>query len=801
MPPAADEALLSRGQLAQPFAVSQIAPGWVLTNPLAWVIWALDFGVWLATVVLPLRTALWWVKRSGYDSSISARPSASDPDSVSCRRRKASLWEAGLVAGLTEDAQPASGLPKLNTFWAIWVRSVTNYGPRNCLGTREYLGVHKSDQGARKVFGTTSWRTYSEVSSRALNFGKGLRALGLEPLPAKMTLEKAVQDGSHSILIFEETCADWITSMLGAFSQSVAVATSYATLGIDAVVESANECAVSAIFCNYSDVAKVVKVMSRIPSLKTIIYTHNNVEPEKRGSPPEAGDTGALKVVSVDEVVTLGAGQSGLAPSPPAPETVAVVMYTSGSTGKPKGVVITHGNIAASVSALMDVGVIHPGEETYLAYLPAAHILELVAEFTCLSSGCAIGYACPKTITSKGACRKMPNGEISFKPSLEYAPGAIQEFRPTIMAGVPLIWDTMKKAVEEQLSHMSGPKQFLFQAAYSAQWAALKTGRTCPLINALIFKKIAAMAGGRLRVALSGGGAISSETQSFIRTAMGCELLQGYALTETCCAGAVQMPGDTDDCIIGPPFSSVEIKLRSVTGAEEPLDRQGKRYLATDTDHCGRPCQGRGEICIRGPSVSLGYFKKPEQTREVFQEDGWFRSGDVGMWDTKGRLIIVDRIKNLVKLRGGEYIALENMEKEYQTSTLVNGMNGGVMCYGDGDMTRPVALVQVNLPELLNWAKAKGVTHSSPEELCKNKEAEAFVLKSLQDAACSRLGANEKIVGVKLIPGTGPQEEPTPTSPWTPDNGLQTASKKLNRKPIMTTLKEQMDTLKKETSR
>merc|ERR1712216_271443 len=119
-----------------------------------------------------------------------------------------------------------------------------------------------------------------------------------------------------------------------------------------------------------------------------------------------------------------------------------------------------------------------------------------------------------------------------------------------------------------------------------------------------------------------------------------------------------------------------------------------------------------------------------EKTAEVFGEDGWFRSGDIGIWDTRGRLIIVDRLKNLVKLMGGEYIALENMEKEYMTSPFVNGMNGGVMCFGDGTMKKPVALIQVMLPELTKWAKGAGVDSDDPEALCANPAAEAAVLKS-----------------------------------------------------------------------
>ena len=99
--------------------------------------------------------------------------------------------------------------------------------------------------------------------------------------------------------------------------------------------------------------------------------------------------------------------------------------------------------------------------------------------------------------------------------------------------------------------------------------------------------------------------------------------------------------------------------------------------------------------------MTAGYFKQPDKTAEVFTEDGWFRSGDVGVWRPDGQLQIVDRLKNLIKLKGGEYIAIESMEKEYSTSSYVSGVNGGLMCFGDRDMDRPVAFVVADVEEVL----------------------------------------------------------------------------------------------------
>jgi len=128
------------------------------------------------------------------------------------------------------------------------------------------------------------------------------------------------------------------------------------------------------------------------------------------------------------------------------------------------------------------------------------------------------------------------------------------------------------------------------------------------------------------------------------------------------------------------------------------LDRNKNPYLNTDRIHRGEPCLGRGEVWIRGPAVCSGYYVQEKKTREDFDENGWFHTGDIAIWNAAGQLKIVDRLKNLVKLKGGEYVAIESMEATYAQSVFVNGVNGGLMCYADGDMDRPVALVQVSPP-------------------------------------------------------------------------------------------------------
>ena len=213
-------------------------------------------------------------------------------------------------------------------------------------------------------------------------------------------------------------------------------------------------------------------------------------------------------------------------------------------------------------------------------------------------------------------------------------------------------------------------------------------------------------------------------------------MLQGYALTETCCAGTVQMLRDILFGVVGPPVGSMEIQVRSginAKGESEVSDRKGRPSLNTDTNHHGAPGRGRGKVLSRSPSVSVGYFKHKEKTDEVFGKGSWFLSGDVGFIIPGGCVQIGDRVKNSVKPMGGEYIAIEAREKEHATCPYVNPVSGGVTCHGDGEMDRPDSLAQVNAGELEKWAKAAGVAFTSADDLCRSPAAEKAVLELLCD--------------------------------------------------------------------
>jgi len=657
--------------------------------------------------------------------------------------------------------------PGIETCWDMVKMAHAKYADDNALGTRTVVKMEKPGtvhpKFPTKVFGPTVWKTYREVGEMAVNFGRGLKALGMTSLNMKPTDSFDEQKGNFSMLLYENSCAEWFMAMQGAFSQSIVVTTAYATLGVDAVVGAVNEGAVATLFCNFEMVEGIAKKAGDMPSLKTIIYTYDQCLPDVRSQKP-AGKEG-LNILSFEEVAEKGKAEGG-ALTEPKSHDVAILMYTSGSTGKAKGVIIKHSQMAATAAGLLNHVTVQRG--SYVAFLPLAHILEMGLELGHHFIGSTIGYADPKVLVA-GPGKCLPTG-------------ALETFKPTFMAGVPKVWEGFKAAGDAKLAKFSAWKKFLFDTAFAAKSGAMAAGRYCPLFDLLVFNKFKGIVGGKLQIAVSGGGAISGQVQEWIRVCIGCPSVQGYGLTETCLGLTLQMLDDVRIGVVGSPIASVEYLVHS-----EPdlFDLEGKPYLAEDTMGMGTPCLGRGEIWVRGSNVSSGYYMMPKETAEVFRKDGFFQTGDVGMVLADGSIKIIDRKKNLVKLKGGEYVALEKMNNAFNNSQFVNKENGGSCAYGDHDLDRPVALVQANEEAVMAKAEELGVKGSF-EAVVKDAKVRKAVLDDLN--ACGKvagLSALELIAGVALL-----------TKPWSADDGTLTATLKITPSKIKSVNKAELEEVK-----
>eukprot|EP00435_Cladocopium_sp_Y103_P055686 s860_g18.t1 len=246
----------------------------------------------------------------------------------------------------------------------------------------------------------------------------------------------------------------------------------------------------------------------------------------------------------------------------------------------------------------------------------------------------------------------------------------------------------------------------LFDRAYAAKKAALVHGKnTHPVWDRLVFSKIAEKVGlDKVRVMITGSAPIADHVLDFLRIVFACPVFEGYGLSETTGAGTVTADGDLAPGTVGAVLSCNELRLKDVPDMG---------YLRTDQVHkAGEreiPCHGRGEICFKGTNVFKGYYKMPDKTAEAIDEDGWFHSGDIGMWLPDGRLKIIDRKKNIFKLAQGEYVAPEKIEGLNVQSHFV----AQSFVYGDSLKTQLVAIVVPDADTAASWAKQR-----EPQRCC-----------------------------------------------------------------------------------
>lgn len=337
-----------------------------------------------------------------------------------------------------------------------------------------------------------------------------------------------------------------------------------------------------------------------------------------------------------------------------------------------------------------------------------------------------MGYGNPKTLSDT---------------SVRNCKGDIREFKPTILVGVPAVWESVKKGIMAKVNGGSLIVKSLFWAAYWAKSNLLHYKLPgSEILDAIVFKKVKEATGGRLRLCMNGGGPVAKETQRFISIAI-TPMINGYGLTETCAMGALMDPFEWTDNALGNIPGCIEVKL---------VDYPEAGYHVTNKPN------PQGEIWIRGASVMDAYYQNDKETAEAFSPDGWFMTGDIGEWDHNGHLKMVDRKKNLVKTLNGEYIALEKLESVYRAAAVV----ANICVYADQQKTKPIAIIVPAEPALEKLAGQIGIKERGLEKLIHNKKVQDAVLKELQQAG--RFGG---LSGIEIIDGVVLADEE-----WTPQN-------------------------------
>jgi long-chain acyl-CoA synthetase len=551
-------------------------------------------------------------------------------------------------------------------------------GPRPAPGTLNQLffdavsKYNRPDALQVKVGGSYRPISHSEVADRVRRAARGLTSLG-------------VRRGDR-VAILSENRPEWAIADFACLTVGLTDVPIYPTLPADQISYMLKDSGAVAIFVsNKIQAEKIREIRSLLPALKTVIgfdevpglTNLSMADLEKRGS---QGDNKETMATYREDALTVK------------PDDLATIIYTSGTTGEPKGVMLSHDNIFSNVQASRKA-IPFEGRDTGLSFLPLSHIFERMAgHYLMFATGTSIAYA----------------------ESIDTVAANMVEVRPTLVLSVPRLYEKMyARILETALTGGFLKKKIFFWARGVAdRWATEKLAGREPgglvalqysIAQKLVFSKLKARTGGRLRYFVSGGAPLSADINKFFYAA-GLEILEGYGLTETSPVIAVNTPANFRIGTVGKLIEGAEVKI------------------ADD-----------GEILTRGPNVMKGYYNKPDATREAIEPDGWFHTGDIGELND-GFLAITDRKKDLIVTAGGKKVAPQPLENKVKTNKYVAQ---AVMI---GDKRKfPSILIVPNFDQLERWAAKRNIIWTDRAQLLRmptiQAKMEKEVARELEGAA------------------------------------------------------------------
>lgn len=493
----------------------------------------------------------------------------------------------------------------------------------------------------------------SEMVERAEQVALSLISLGI--------------DSGDRVAIFAPNSPNWTLTDAGCQFAGIVDVPIYTTLAPASVAYILNDSGARVLFIGDRSMYDAIgSILAECEALEKIVF----FDPRGTEDIPEA--------VAFERLLHLGAeadnevrGKLAEMASSIRPGDVATLIYTSGTTGEPKGVMLTHENIVSNVIDCCE-RYDFTEHDVCLSVLPLSHIFERSAMYLYIHNGMSVYYA----------------------EAIEKVPENLSEVKPTILIGVPRIFEKVYAKAKLKAAHSAGLKEKIFDwAIETAKQYALSTETgTAPgmslklkhaLADKLIYAKLRDFFGGNLRMCITGGAALSDDIY-LIFTGAGIPIMQGYGLTETSPVITSNNPFSKRLGTVGKPIRNMQVRI-----AED------------------------GEIETTGPGVMLGYYNKPDATRDAFTEDGWFRTGDIGALDADGFLKITDRKKELFKTSGGKYIAPSPIEQMIKASRFISQ----VVLIGS-ERKFPAALVVPNFEMLRSYAKHKGLKLSTEKEFC-----------------------------------------------------------------------------------
>jgi long-chain acyl-CoA synthetase len=528
-----------------------------------------------------------------------------------------------------------------------------------------------------------AWKPISteefETSVRRLSLG--FQDLGLKP--------------GDRVALLSENRPEWVMADFATLCSGGVTVPIYTSLLPDQVRYIIEDSGAKIVVCSDRDLlGKVEAVRSALPSVEHVVLIE--------GDPP-------ARALAFSDVMDRGSrlekaspGAFERAAEAVRPGDLASIIYTSGTTGLPKGVMLSHANFTSNVDSLTEF-LDFREDDTVLSFLPLSHVLERTAAFLWVHNGPAIAYA----------------------ESIEAVASNMLEVRPTLIVSVPRLFEKIYARVMDQVLAGSRLKRAIFVWAlatgkkYAAKviahepipWnLAFRRG----LARKLVFSKITARTGGRMRYFICGGAALSKDITEFFH-ALGLIVLPGYGLTETAPVLTANHPTASRFGTVGKPIPRVEIGIA-----------------------------GDGEILARGPNVMMGYYKNEADTREVMK-DGWFHTGDIGRLDADGFLTITDRKKDIIVTSGGKNVAPQPIESLIQSSPFI----GSAVVVGSSRKFIS-ALIVPDFEKLEDHARSQGIPFADRADLCRRPEVVRFLLDEV-NRVTPELAPYERVKKIAIL--------------------------------------------------
>ncbi|CAD8177408.1 unnamed protein product [Paramecium pentaurelia] len=550
----------------------------------------------------------------------------------------------------------------------LFLKSADKYAVKQCLGS--FIG------------NDFSFMTYSQVQEEAIYLGSGIKTWGLanevnEYMNYKMKL----------IGVFGKNRREWVILDIANILYGYTMVPFYDTLGPDSIPFILGQTNIETMFLSADATKSLLKCKEKYKLQNLVLFDQLTEELER-----ELKNKG-YKLFRYEDVVQNGKSQI----QPLAqiyPETIYTICYTSGTTGNPKGALITHANFVSAVASTQVTDAQINENDVHLSYLPLPHVMERLIVISLLYVGAQIGFY-----------RGDPN---LLKED-------ILKLRPTIFVSVPRLYNKFYDGIKAKMAEVTCLKKAFLDQAIKSKLSSLRSQATYTnSIYDKVFEGVKQLFGGRCRLMVTGSAPIQQDVIDFLKIAVCCPILEGYGQTESSALSFSTARWDPISSHLGGPAANTEFKL---------VDVPEMNYTANDivTIHKGEKEEklaiSRGEICLRGPGVFVGYYKDPQKTAEALDSEGWLHTGDIGMITEQGGVKIIDRKKNIFKLSQGEYIAPEKIESIYNR---VQGVAESFV-YGDSLQNQIVAIIVPQYDYIQKQANLMQI-QGGFEELCQNQK-------------------------------------------------------------------------------